>query len=105
MKLDEILFDDEYGNSNFEIKTKKVLNLSNRPTMVIFLVEKKIVKNDKQANILLSIIILLMILLSIFIFKNSTSNTEKIIVIDKYGQEITFDKYVEMIKNGNDPLK
>jgi hypothetical protein len=72
--------------------------------MINFLLRKKIAKNEKQATIILGSVIIAFLALSTFIIKNSLSNDEELIIINKYGQEIPFDQYVDMLNRGVEPI-
>lgn len=99
----EIQFEDEYGESGFHIRSRKILGEPTTPTMVNFLLNKGIVKNEKQATIILLICIFVFLGLSIFILRNSLVNDEQLIYVDKYGREIPFEDYIELINKGQKP--
>lgn len=105
MSNEEIQFEEEYGNSEFHIKSRKILGEPTTPTMINFLLEKGIVKNEKQATFLLIVCIVIFLSLSIFIIRNAISNNEELMVINKFGQQIPFDNYIESLNKGDDPTK
>jgi hypothetical protein len=105
MSDNEIQFEDEYGDSNFHIRSRKILGEPTTPTMVSFLLEKGIVKTEKQATIILVISIILFLSISIFIIRSSIVNNEELIVVNKFGQQIPFDSYIESLSKGDDPLR
>jgi hypothetical protein len=105
MPDEDIQFEDEYGDSKFHIRSRKILGEPTTPAMVNFLLTKKIVKNEKQAVIVLVCAITLFLGLSIFIIDKSINNNEPLIVVNKYGQQIPFEQYVEMINKGIEPIK
>lgn len=101
----EIQFEEEeYGDSRFHIKSRKILGEPTTPTMINFLLDKKIAKNEKQATAILIIIIVAFLVLSTYIIKSSLTNDEKLVIVNKYGQEIPFDQYVEMLNKGVEPI-
>ncbi len=100
----EIQFEEEYGDSRFHIKSRKLLGEPTTPTMINFLLEKKIAKNEKQATIMLVIAIVVFLGFSALIINDSISESREIIIVNKYGQEIPFDQYVDMLNRGIDPI-
>ena len=101
----DIQFDNEYENSDFHIRSRKILGEPTTPTMINFLLNKGVVKTEKQATILLGISIVIFISISIFIIRSAVSTNEELIVVNKFGQQIPFDNYIEMLGRGDDPLK
>jgi hypothetical protein len=101
---DEIQFEDEYGDSGFHIRSRKLLGEPTTPTMINFLLQRKIAKNEKQATIILVSIIILFLILSSFIINRSLNDNEELIIVNKYGQEIPFEDYIDMINRGVEPI-
>jgi hypothetical protein len=62
-----------FDESKFNIKSRKVLGELEVPTMVKILVNKHIVKNEKQALGLMLTAVVILIIVSIFLFTNFTS--------------------------------
>lgn len=104
MSDDDIQFDEEYGNSNFHIRSRKILGEPTTPSMITFLLKKKIAKNEKQATIILLLIIVLFLGLSSFIIYRTIHKSKELVIVNKYGQEIPFDTYVEMLNRGVEPI-
>jgi len=104
MPDEDIQFDEEYGDSRFHIRSRKLLGDPTTPTMINFLLDKKIAKNEKQAMVILLIVIVAFLGLSTFIINRSLSNSEDLIIVNKYGQEIPFEDYVDMLNRGVDPI-
>jgi len=101
---DEIQFEEEYGDSGFHIRSRKLLGEPTTPTMINFLLQKKIAKDEKQAMVILVIVIIVFLSLSIFIINRSINNNEELIIVNKYGQEIPFDDYIDMLNRGVEPI-
>ncbi len=99
----DIQFEEEYGNTEFHFKSRKILGEPTTPTMVNFLLNKGIVKNEKQATIVLLLCILIFLGLSVFILRSALINDEQLIYIDKYGREIPFDEYINLLNKGQKP--
>lgn len=100
----DIQFEEDYGDSRFHIRSRKLLGDPTTPTMINFLLDKKIAKNEKQAMIILLVVIVIFLSLSTFIINKSLSNNEELIIVNKYGQEIPFEDYVEMLNRGVEPI-
>ena len=101
---DEIQFEEEYGDSRFHIRSRKLLGEPTTPTMVSFLLKKNIVKTEKQALIALSCAIVLFLGLSTFIIHSSLAPKEELVIVNKYGQKIPFDVYIDKLNRGEDPI-
>lgn len=104
MTDNEIQFEEEYGDSRFHIRSRKLLGEPTTPTMVNFLLDKKIAKNEKQALYILGSIITIFLVVSGIIINKSLINDEPLVIVNKYGQEIPFEVYVDMISRGVDPV-
>jgi len=98
-------FEDEYQGSDFHIRSRRLLGEKTTPSMVSFVMNKGIVKTEKQAVIFLSILIGLFLLLSVFIIRTSLINNEPLRVVDKYGRTIPFEEYVDALAQGTDLLQ
>ena len=89
--------------NEFHIKSRKLFGEPATPSMVYFLLKVGIVKNEKQAvMVLLSIIILVLILTFSLISNKSNSSSDTI--IDSFGNVYTFEQYIDLVKQGKDPL-
>jgi hypothetical protein len=104
MSENDIQFEEDYGDSGFHIRSRKLLGEPTTPTMINFLLQKKIVKNEKQAMFILIIFILLFLSLSIFIIRSTITNNKELIIVNRYGQEIPFEDYIDMINRGVEPI-
>ncbi len=104
MSENDIQFEEDYGDSGFRIRSRKLLGEPTTPTMINFLLERKIANTEKQATIILVTFIVVFIGLSGFIINKSINNDEELIIVNRYGQEIPFDNYVEMLNRGVEPI-
>lgn len=101
----DIQFEEEYGDSKFHIRSRKILGEPTTPAMVNFLISKNVAKDEKQALIILISAIVVFLALSIFIIDKSINNDEELIIVNKYGQQIPFNEYVEMLNQGGEPIR
>lgn len=105
MPDEDIQFEEEYGDSKFHIRSRKLLGEPTTPAMVNFLISKRVAKDEKQALIILVSAIIVFLGLSIFIIDKSINNNEELIIVNKYGQQIPFNDYVEMLNQGGEPIR
>lgn len=105
MPDEDIQFEEEYGDSKFHIRSRKILGEPTTPAMVNFLISKNVAKDEKQALIILVSAIVVFLALSIFIIDKSINNDDPLIIVNKYGQQIPFEEYVTMINQGVEPIK
>lgn len=68
----------EFDDSQFKLRSRRILGAPEVPTMIKFLVTKKIVKNESQAVLILLILCAVLIAATYFIF-NSTEVPKAII--------------------------
>lgn len=95
-----IEFDDEYDGSEFHIRSRKILGERVTPGMITFLIDRGLVKNEKQALIVSIILICIFLSISIFIIRTTLVDNTPIQIVDKYGRTITYDEYVRQLKKG-----
>ena len=105
MPDEDIQFEEDYGDSKFHIRSRKLLGEPTTPAMINFLISKKVAKDEKQALIILVSVIVIFLGLSIFIIDKSINNDEPLIIVNKYGQQIPFEDYVEMLNQGGEPIR
>lgn len=105
MPDEDIQFEEEYGDSKFHIRSRKLLGEPTTPAMVNFLISKNVAKDEKQALIILISAIVVFLALSIFIIDKSINNDDELIIVNKYGQQIPFEDYVEMLNQGEEPIR
>ena len=95
---------DFLEKNNFHIKSRKLFCEPTTPIMISLLIKSGFAKTEKQAaGILLFIIAITLTATSMLIYTRinpTTSNT----VTDQYGNTYTVEQYVELVKQGNDPL-
>lgn len=97
--------EDSPRDSQFHIRSPKILGEVTTPTVINFLLERNVVKNEKQATVLVLLICAVFLIVSGFIIRNKISSPEELMVINKYGQEITFDEYIAAVNRGEDPIR
>ncbi len=72
--------------------------------MITILLKTGVAKNEKQAlAILLGIIAITLTLASILLYFRITPPTHTLIT-DQQGNVYTFEQYIELVRNGKDPL-
>ena len=108
MKVDDndVQFDEDMPtDGQFHIRSPKILGEKETPGVIVFLLDKNIVKNEKQATGVIIVIVILFLLLSGWVLRSTFADPQDLKVIDKYGQEITIEEYIKSINSGKDPLK
>lgn len=95
-----IEFEDEYNGSEFHIRSRKILGESVTPGMITFLIDRGLVKNEKQALIVSLVLIMIFISISVFIIRTTLVDNTPIQIVDKYGRTVTYDEYVTQLKKG-----
>lgn len=93
-------FEDEYDGSEFHIRSRKILGESVTPGMIVFLMDRGLAKNEKQAFTISLVLIGIFLITSIFIIRTTLVNDKPIQIVDKYGRVITYDEYVVQLKKG-----
>lgn len=63
--------DITFEDSRFSIKSRTILGEPKVPNIIKFLVNKKIVKNEKQATYLILFLFVVLISLTIYLFRTS----------------------------------
>ena len=95
---------DFLERNEFHIRSRKIFGEPTTPTMITILVRSKIAKNEKQAIIiLLSIIGLTLTLTSILLYFR-INPSQSTTITDKYGNTYTFEQYIQLVRDGKDPL-
>jgi len=95
-----IEFEEEYDGSEFHIRSRKILGEKTTPTMINFLIDRGVVKTEKQALGLSILTIVIFLSISVFIIRSSLVNDTPLEVVDKYGRTIPFDEFVTQINEG-----
>jgi hypothetical protein len=95
---------DFLEKNEFHIRSRKLFGDPTTPTMITILLKTGVVKNEKQAlAILLGIIAITLTLASILLYSRITPSTHTLIT-DQQGNVYTFEQYIELVRNGKDPL-
>jgi hypothetical protein len=95
---------DFLEKNEFHIRSRKLFGDPTTPTMVSILLKTGLAKNEKQAaGILLGVIAVTLTLTSILIYIRFNPTIDDTIT-DAYGNTYTFEQYIELVRQGNDPL-
>lgn len=91
--------------NDFHIRSRRLLGEPTTPSMVSFLLKSGIAKNEKQALFILigvvgAILILTVYLANILLIGTKGPNY----VEDKFGNKYSAEQYIELLKQGKDPL-
>ncbi len=98
--MDRVDFLDQ---NEFHIKSRRLLGEPTTPTMVSLLLKSGIAKNEKQALMILLATILATLGLTLgIIWARSVPQDD--VVIDKDGNTYQFAEYIELVRQGKDPL-
>jgi hypothetical protein len=101
--MNQVQFEED--NNEFHIRSRRLFGEPETPTMVRFLLRTGIVKNEKQALYILVGIVIIALAVTIFLIRGGIgggSGDDYITGVD--GQEYTFEEYIELVNQGNDPL-
>ena len=97
---DKVIFEED---NEFHMKSRRLLGKPETPGMVRFLLNTGIVKNEKQALIVLIGVIIVVVVATIWVFR--VMNKDGVgYIIDSQGRKITAEEYIRLIKTGRDPL-
>lgn len=95
---------DFLEKNEFHIKSRKLFGDPTTPTMITILLKTGIAKTEKQALMTLIGTVVATLLLTVWLaqtqFAPSTSN----LVIDQAGNSYTFEEYIDLVRQGKDPL-
>lgn len=95
---------DFIEKNEFHIKSRKLFGEPTTPTMVIILLKTGIAKNEKQAlAILLGSVAAILALTSWLLYTRINPATDNI-VVDQSGNTYTFEQYIDLVRQGKDPL-
>lgn len=95
---------DFIEKNEFHIKSRKLFGEPVTPTMVTILLKTGIVKNEKQALFVLTGIVITTLALTGILFYFRISPPTNNIVVDQNGNVYTFEQYIELVRQGKDPL-
>jgi hypothetical protein len=98
--MDRVDFLDQ---NEFHIKSRRLLGEPTTPTMISILLKTGIAKNEKQALIILLAVILSTLGLTLAIILGRTAPVSNV-VVDKNGNTYQFEEYIELVRQGKDPL-
>ena len=94
---------DFIEQNEFHIKSRRLLGEPTTPTMISLLLKTGIAKNEKQALIILLATVLATLGLTLTIILVRTAPASDV-VVDKDGNAYQFAEYIELVRQGKDPL-
>ncbi len=94
---------DFIEQNEFHIKSRRLLGEPTTPTMISLLMKTGIAKSEKQALIILLATVLATLGLTAGIILARTAPGSDI-VVDKNGNVYQFEEYIELVRQGKDPL-
>ncbi len=94
---------DFIEQNEFHIKSRRLLGEPTTPTMISLLLKTGIAKNEKQALIMLlaTVLATLGLTFGIIFVRTAPAND---VVVDKNGNVYQFEEYIELVRQGKDPL-
>ena len=94
---------DFHEENEFHIRSRRLLGEPETPSMIRFLLRTGVVKNEKQAVSILIGVILVALSAAFFIARGGGgASTDYVVGAD--GQRYQIKEYVELVKQGKDPL-
>jgi len=100
--MSELRFNEE---DNFHIKSRRLFGEPTTPSMISFLLRFGIVKNEKQALVLLLSFVFVIIFLTIYISNVFLIGGDGLGYIkDRFGNKYTPEQYFKLRQEGKDPL-
>lgn len=95
---------DFIEQNEFHIKSRRLFGEPTTPTMIRILLRTGIAQNEKQALFIL-IAFTIIILTTTFMLINARLNPPSSnIVVDTQGNTYTFEQYIDLVRQGKDPL-
>jgi hypothetical protein len=98
-------FEFEENNNEFYGKTQNLLGQANPNSAVGALLRSGIVKNEKQANIVLLGLVVVIIFATVWIYRATTGGGRELYYVDDNGRKYDVEEYIELVKQGRDPLR
>lgn len=95
---------DFIEQNEFHIKSRRILGDLETPTMIRILLKVGIVKTEKQALFVLLGVSALVLFFTIFLINARINPATSNIVVDTQGNTYTFEQYIELVRQGRDPL-
>lgn len=95
---------DFLEKNEFHITSRKLFGDPNTPTMITILLKTGLAKNEKQALIILVGIIFATLSLTAWLAQSQFNFTKSDLIIDPTGNSYTFDEYIDLVRQGKDPL-
>ena len=98
--MDKVEFIEQ---NEFHIKSRRLFGEPTTPSMVSFLLRTGLAKNEKQAVFILFTVISLTLILTLSLIYGKSSSANDT-VVDQQGNSYTFEQYINLVKQGKDPL-
>jgi len=95
---------DFHEENEYRVRANNHLGRSDSPKMYRFLVDKKIVSNEKQAQYLSLVVSVFSLMLAYFLYSHLIKVPKFDYVISRDGQKIETEEYINMLGRGEDPL-
>lgn len=94
----------EENNNEFHIKSRRLLGEPETPAMIRALLKTGVVKNEKQAVVILLIFIIVIFSISWFVVQGAVNPKLEFQIKDKYGNEYEVEEFKELLESGFNPL-
>lgn len=94
----EVIFDEDKGEKEFHIRSRRLFGDPETPTMIKFLLDHKIVKNEKQAMYILIGVVVVFLGATLYTYKVMNDTPTDITLRD--GSKIPVKEYIEGVKKG-----
>jgi len=95
---------DFIEKNEFHIKSRKLFGDPTTPTMITILLKTGLAKNEKQALVILIGIVVATLSLTAWLADSHFNPTTSNLVIDQVGNSYTFEEYIDLVRQGKDPL-
>ena len=95
--MSELIFEEE-PNTEFHIRSRRILGAPETPAMVQFLLKRGWAKNEKQALYILIAAIVIFLGISFYIFHANNTSSDTITIPD--GRQISIPEYVQGVRQG-----
>ena len=95
---------DFIEKNDFHIKSRRLLGEPTTPTMILILIKTGLAKNEKQALTILLLIVTITLSLTGWLMYSRINPPSSNLVIDQQGNSYTFEQYIDLVRQGKDPL-
>lgn len=95
---------DFIEKNEFHIRSRKLFGDPTTPTMIKILLKTGLARNEKQALLILTIIIFASLIVTSWILYTDIVPPTNTTILDQTGKSYTIEEYVDLVKQGKDPL-